>query len=289
MSKSLLEKFLGIEINEMQLHRVTDHYGEDLKEVLDANERLLPLPQPDDVVYSMVDGSMILTREEKWKEGKLGRIFNGKDCLQIDGKAGQVNHSQYVSHFGECGDFTTKMERVLDSYGKLGKRLVFITDGASWIRNWIEDAYPDAIAILDFFHAKEYLCEFAKEYFKDEEKRKKWIDEQVDLLIESQTRQVINTLIELNEINPTKMGKTIIDYYTANINRMDYKYYLTVGKGLIGSGAIESAHKTVIQKRMKLSGQRWTKKGACNMLCIRTIKMNGQWDKVVDRIKANAA
>ena len=85
------------------------------------------------------------------------------------------------------------------------------------------------------------------------------------------------------------MGKTIIDYYTANINRMDYKYYLTVGKGLIGSGAIESAHKTVIQKRMKLSGQRWTKKGACNMLCIRTIKMNGQWDKVVDRIKANAA
>ena len=280
---------MGFEINEMQLHRITDHYGEDLIADLDANERLLPLPQPDDVVYSMVDGSMILTREEKWKEGKLGRIFSGKDCLQIEGKAGLINHSQYVSHFGECGDFTNKMERVLDDYGKLGKRLLFITDGASWIRNWIADAYPDAIAILDFFHAKEYLCDFAKEYFKDDEQRKKWIDEKANLLIDSKTQQVIEALIKLNEIKPTKMGRTIIDYYMININRMDYKYYLTLGKGLIGSGAIESAHKTVIQKRMKLSGQRWSKKGASNMLCLRTLKMNIQWNKVIDKIKANAA
>ena len=66
---------------------------------------------------------------------------------------------------------------------------------------------------------------------------------------------------------------------------MDYKYYLRIGKGIIGSGAIESAHRTVIQCRMKRSGQRWSKKGAKNMLCLRTIKMNNQWNEVEKLIK----
>jgi len=55
--------------------------------------------------------------------------------------------------------------------------------------------------------------------------------------------------------------------------------------GIIGSGAIESAHRTVIQKRMKLSGQRWSITGAENMLRLRVISMNKQWAKVVDLLK----
>ena len=69
-SMEMLEIFLGIEINEMQLQRITDHYGENLHAVLDANEKLLPSPQPEDSTSVMVDGSFVLTREEKWKEAK---------------------------------------------------------------------------------------------------------------------------------------------------------------------------------------------------------------------------
>ena len=47
---------------------------------------------------------------------------------------------------------------------------------------------------------------------------------------------------------------------------MDYKRYKTIEAGLIGSGAIESAHRTVVQKRLKQSGQRWSNSGAQNML-----------------------
>jgi len=79
--------------------------------------------------------------------------------------------------------------------------------------------------------------------------------------------------------------KKIVDYYTANQNRMDYKRYLTIGCGIIGSGAIESAHRTVVQKRLKLSGQRWTKTGAQNMLQLRVTKMNNQWNKVVKLVQ----
>lgn len=41
---------------------------------------------------------------------------------------------------------------------------------------------------------------------------------------------------------------------------------------LIGSGAIEAAHRNVIQKRLKLSGQRWTIKGAQQITNLRTYK-----------------
>lgn len=69
---------------------------------------------------------------------------------------------------------------------------------------------------------------------------------------------------------------------------MDYKAYKGIGAGLIGSGAIESAHRTVVQKRMKQSAQRWTNKGAQNMLNLRVLTMNQQWDKVVQLIKKAA-
>ena len=69
---------------------------------------------------------------------------------------------------------------------------------------------------------------------------------------------------------------------------MKYAYYKTIGKGLIGSGAMESAHKTVIQCRMKLSGQRWSMEGAQKMLQLRTIKMNQQWYEVINLIKKAA-
>jgi hypothetical protein len=64
ISKELLSMYLDIDINEMQLYRITDHYGEGLAPLLDNTARLHPLPQLNDVVYTMADGSMILTREE---------------------------------------------------------------------------------------------------------------------------------------------------------------------------------------------------------------------------------
>lgn len=71
------------------------------------------------------------------------------------------------------------------------------------------------------------------------------------------------------------------DYYGTNQDRMDYPQYKKIGCGMIGSGAIESAHRTVVQKWMKQSGQRWTKKGAQNMLNFRVIYMNERWYKII--------
>jgi hypothetical protein len=68
---------------------------------------------------------------------------------------------------------------------------------------------------------------------------------------------------------------------------MNYPTFLKRGL-LIGSGAIESAHRTVIQRRMKLSGQRWSKKGAQRMLNLRTLNMSGYWDRLLKHLKSAA-
>ena len=57
---------------------------------------------------------------------------------------------------------------------------------------------------------------------------------------------------------------------------------------LIGSGPIEAAHRNVIQQRMKLSGQRWTMKGAQQMANLRVVHKSKQWDKLTDLIKLAA-
>ncbi len=118
ISSELLSMYLGIDINEMQLYRITDHYGQSLQATLDNTGVLYPVKNKADIVYAMADGSMILTRENgsEWKETKVGRIFRAEDCLQPKGKTGKITQSQYVSHFGDCHAFTQKMDKILDSH-----------------------------------------------------------------------------------------------------------------------------------------------------------------------------
>jgi len=65
---------------------------------------------------------------------------------------------------------------------------------------------------------------------------------------------------------------------------MLYKTFMDKGLA-IGSGAIESAHRTVVQKRLKQSGQRWTIDGAQKIVDLRVVHASKQWHRVVDIIK----
>ena len=283
--EEILEQFTSVKVNSSQVYRVTDHVSESLKdEDIKAERTLQPLSQKD-VLYAQIDGSMILTRnkDEPWKEVKLGRLFKDVDCLNPNTEVSYLSDSQYVGHFGKSADFCKKIGGVIDSYGDLKDRLVFINDGATWIREWIADNYPFAVPVLDYYHALEYLHEFADKAFSDANQKAKWCERQKDLLLDSQVQTVIDNISSTNAKESDK--KKITTYYRNNKERMKYKQYRSIGCGIIGSGAIESAHRTVIQKRMKLSGQRWSTKGAKNMLRLRVIAMNKQWAKVVDLLK----
>lgn len=275
----VIKEFINVEVSSTQVYRVADLYGLQVANSLNK-ERLLEPVGKEELLYAQADGSMILTREQGWNEVKLGRIFKSSHCIHAEGKQGWVSNSQYLAHLGGHKDFCSQMDSLLDDFGPLKDRLVFITDGAAWLKNWIEDSFPDAVSILDFYHAAEHLHDFSGQFFKDKEQEKKWTQQQKELLLESKATEVIENITHLAG-NKNTTAKKLIAYYQSNLNRMDYKKYQQIGCGLIGSGAIESAHRTVIQKRMKQSGQRWSIKGSQHMLNLRVVRKNQQWDKIV--------
>lgn len=277
-SSDVLKEMLHLEVSETQLYRVTDFYGESVAATVNEDPVLSPL-RDGDVLYAEVDGSMILTREEGWSEVKVGRMFKSSDCLHPEGKPGCIRHSQYMAHLGGHKAFTQIMEGLLDKQGSLGKRLVFISDGAAWIKNWTDDAFPEAVCILDYYHAAEHLHQFSSTVFSDKAKEKKWTDKQKEWLLKGGVRTVIRNIKRIGK--GSEAAGQLIHYYTANESRMNYPHYATIGCGLIGSGAIESAHKTLVQKRLKQAGQRWSHPGAQHMLNLRTARLNNDWGKVV--------
>jgi hypothetical protein len=109
-----------------------------------------------------------------------------------------------------------------------------------------------------------------------------WLDEQRKLLLDS------NLDCVLVNIRGLSIGSVLADgvcaYLETNRDRMDYREYRQRGL-LIGSGAIESAHRTVMQRRLKRSGQRWSIRGAQQVLNLRVCQMSDRWDLVRQRIE----
>ncbi|MEO6327978.1 MAG: hypothetical protein ABIO55_03560 [Ginsengibacter sp.] len=155
-SNEVLKEILQVEVSETQIYRVTDFYGKAVEASVNEEPGLSPV-KADEVMYAEAYGSMILTREEGWSEVKVGSLFKISDCLHADGKPVWISHSQYTAHLGSHKEFTKTMDGLIDKYGSLGNRLVFVSDGATWIKNWIDDAFPKAISILDYYHECEHL------------------------------------------------------------------------------------------------------------------------------------
>lgn len=288
--EEVIEKFLSVSVSATQVYRLTDWYGQELGKTVDFTSRTQPPLQVQERLYVEADASMLLTREQGWKEVKVGRLFKSGDCLHPEGKQGMITHSQYLTQMGSCKVFSEKLEALIENYTTSQEQMVFITDGAPWLKNWIEDAFPQATSILDFYHLLEHVYQFSEAFFADAEQGKQWVEQQKELLLESHAAQVISNV---NALSASKRKQPIkaklLAYLQANLSRMDYKHFQSIGCGIIGSGAIESAHRTVVQKRMKLSGQRWSNKGAQHMLHLRVLYMNQQWYKVVQLAKTNFA
>ena len=285
-AEEVINTLTGAQVNAKQIERMCHHYGNSLEQQqlhsieVKGYEEVLP-QESEKRHYVSVDGSMYYTREEDWKEIKLGRIYKEEDLLKISKNRCELQSSTYVAHLGASKDFLPKMEYYIENI----KNKIFIADGATWIWNWVEDTYADCEQIVDFFHAKEHLCEFAKEYFKDKSYREQWIEQQSEVMLNKGISPVIKTLHKLTK--KTEKLRQLIGYYTNHQKRM--QYHLFKEKGLIiGSGAIESAHKDVLQKRLKLSGQRWSKKGLQEMAQLRVAYKSGKWNQII-KLCQNAA
>lgn len=283
-----LHRLKGVDICAKQIENVCHYYGELLESEMEQTIALGGMPPHKNdgkKYYAMVDGGMVLTREEKWKEMKLARIFDQRQHISLNKSRNYIGNSTYVAHLGNHKQFLQKVEHHLDDKGEI----IFIADGAKWIWKWIEAMYPESTQILDFYHAKEHLCQWANLAIKDDERRTDWIHAQCFWLLNNGIDKVIENIKQEKTYGAeaVKSRSILIEYYTVNKKRMQYRTYREHAL-MIGSGPIEAAHRHVIQQRMKLSGQRWTKKGAQQIANLRVSEKSNNWAKVIQMIK-NAA
>ena len=280
-SSEELSKLLQLDVNAKQVERICHYYGDKLEQIdwkHAYNDGFqLRIPFKDKALeYVMMDGSMLLTRQknEAWKEVKLCRLFEAKDRIEgISKNRNQLSQSKYVAHLGKAEDFLDKVLEILPTKSEL----VFICDGAKWIWKWIDEYFPNNTQILDFYHCKEHLYAFAKIYFaKDDLAAKQWVENGMEMLLNQQVRGFLNDLSKLSCRKKTEKSakEKLLKYLQNNEKRINYGLFKEKGL-LLGSGAIESAHRDIIQKRMKLSGQRWTVNGAQQMLNLRVAYKSG--------------
>jgi hypothetical protein len=137
--------------------------------------------------------------------------------------------------------------------------------------------------ILDFVHANEYLWDAANSLLGEtSEQRREWVKSRTLQILSGQTVPVIAELRrivknkKMKAAPRTQLNKTA-NYFERNLPYMDYHIYLSKSYP-IASGAIEGACRHFVKDRFELSGMRWLQPGAENLLRLRAVAENEDWD-----------
>lgn len=216
------------------------------------------------------------------REAKLGAVFT-QTTWDRDGFAiREPDSTTYVGAIETAEEFGRRiyLEAINRGWNRARQKVV-IGDGAEWIRNLAQMHFPDAIHIVDLYHARQHLWEVARAlYPNDADQQKSWMNvHQKNLLDEGKIEELVAALRSLNHSNPKALEKIAeeADYFEKNTERMRYPKFRSMHL-FVGSGVIEAGCKTVIGSRFKQSGMFWTVRGANAILALRCCHLNGRFE-----------
>lgn len=254
----------------------------------------LAYPQSTDgVIYIQTDGTALNTRLKDesgstWRENKLGEVFTSKDIRYWTDHRGERQHQilrkEYISYLGSVTEFKKHLLAcsLRNGYGRF-KETVVLSDGATWIRNMVDEVFPDAQQILDYYHLCENVYTYAKALFNmDESKYVPWAKSICSRLKASQYKFVLQELESQKGKMPSGCHVNLFGYITNNLSNIDYAVYQKKGY-FIGSGAIESGNKLILQDRLKRAGMRWNTATAQAMLTLKTKAESCIWFRDVEQ------
>jgi hypothetical protein len=213
-------------------------------------------------------------------EGRMaavGMIWNAGD-------EGQV---RYVC--GMTGGLSVLGQPLRDQGAQVGMdkaaRWVAISDGGSGIEDFLRLNFPRVgVVILDFYHAAEHLCAWAKALHPEDEATASRVAQRWCHRLKHEGGSVVREA--LREVDVSGRGaaareahRELLVYFDNQVHRMDYPSYRAKG-WLIGSGPVEAACKQVVGQRLKGSGMRWGEAGADAVCHLRALfrSEKGQWD-----------
>jgi hypothetical protein len=147
--------------------------------------------------------------------------------------------------------------------------VVFLADGGPWLWNIKTAYFPNAIGIVDFFHAVENMDKIVDRLRFHKKNRRDLFKGECKGLLENGDIDGMAAKI-LGKASPDSHPHIdkALDYFRDNREKMRYKDFREAGL-FIGSGIIESAAKLIVGKRLKQSGMHWKKKTADNMIALR--------------------
>jgi hypothetical protein len=160
---------------------------------------------------------------------------------------------------------------------------VALCDGYEPLQTRITHQFPDFSLILDFIHADEYLWAVANALLGEQHPhRLEWMADHTLKILSGQTQHVIASFQHMaqdKQYTPTQRAQLekTATYFQRNLPYMAYDTYLNQGWP-IASGVIEGACRHFVKDRCELSGMRWTQTGVENLLRLRAVAENGDWD-----------
>jgi hypothetical protein len=232
-------------------------------------------PTPEDLPRSLVvaaDGSMLLSREEGWKEAKVAVVARGEDFLENRGRR-TVAYARYVAEFGQENFRHSLMAALEAERADEVQKVVWLGDGAK--ENWTMagSLCPFAVQILDLPHAIQNAMDCAKVMLGEGDPLLPLWEERIKQLLDADSpdaaiRELLECLPETTNDDQVGALDDLIRYYRDNEMRMRYASFRRQGLP-VGSGIVESAHRHVLQVRMKRAGQRWALMRARRMARLR--------------------
>jgi|TARA_Y100000294_G_scaffold174805_1_gene193547 hypothetical protein len=268
----------AIPISENQVRCVVDRVGRmaaGANEVHLQNELDAPPQQLPRMLVIEADGGMLPTRgKDPWREAKLGVVVRGEHYVRGHQKQrGMVSQGRYVAHLGGVEEFKMRLDAALElERADQVRKVAWVSDGAPWIWNMADAICPNAIQILDWPHALEHVSKCGKLVLGQEDPMLElWTKCATDLLWNGHVGELISELEACLFLSRGPKRKAIVDlirYCKNNRKRMNYASFLEQELP-IGSGIIESAHKHVLQVRMKRAGQHWDPIRADRMATLR--------------------
>ena len=289
---AVLDKLTLVQVCPNLARTATERLGQVLQEVEQQviaaawADDAVPIPAPPTPaptrLYVAMDGVLVHTYDG-WKEYKLGTVYTTITQVAHHRPEELRIRAQDASFVGDFADPQTFGQALWCEAARRGvlaaAEVVAIGDGAHWIWNLVAEHFPDALQIVDWYHATQYIWRAAgAAYGEGTALAKQWAQARLDELWDGQVADVLAALRR-----QTSAGRPVqeaITYFINNQERMRYPEYRARGIQ-IGSGAIESGCHHVIGARLKQAGMIWQVEGARAVATVRTWLKSGRWDEAM--------
>ena len=164
--------------------------------------------------------------------------------------------------------------------------VVAVGDGAIGMREELESQFRNLQFILDKPHLRGHFYETAEELGLGKEQRSEWVEPKIEVISNGRLDQIMTKLEEQNTQRPNARLGRLIGYLERFGDALNYESFRQRGFP-VGSGEIESTHKSVPQKRLKLPGACWHPESVDPMLALRVLRANGWWDDFWNTLTVN--